>query len=144
MAGFEVTEIALGAIVSLILAIVIADTLNFEFGLKSLPRVLIFVFAYIPRFLLELIKANVDVARRVLNPSLPINPGFIRIPTDIKSEYGKLTLANSITLTPGTLALDMDEDYIYIHWIDVKGETIEERQTQVSGVFEKILRRVFN
>jgi multicomponent Na+:H+ antiporter subunit E len=144
LTGFELTEIALGAVVSFILAVVIADKLNFEFNLKSLPKLFIFVFAYIPRFILELIKANIDVAKRVLNPSLPINPGFIKIPTSIKSEYGKLTLANSITLTPGTLSLDMDENFIYIHWIDVKGETIKERQTQVSGVFEKILRRVFS
>ncbi len=144
LTGFELTEIALGAVVSLILAIVIADKLNFEFGLKSLPKLFVFVFAYIPRFILELIKANIDVAKRVLNPSLPINPGFVRIPTAIKSEYGKLTLANSITLTPGTLSLDMDEDAIYIHWIDVQGESEEARQKKVSGIFEKILRRVFN
>ena len=99
---------------------------------------------YIPVLIVALIKANLDVAKRVLNPALPLNPGFVKIPTELNSDLGKLTLANSITLTPGTLSIDADDHSIYIHWIDVQGDSAEAYQANVSSGFEKTLRRVFH
>lgn len=68
---------------------------------------LIYLIAYIPVFFWAMIKANFDVAYRVLHPRMPINPGIVLIKTDLKSDTGKLALANSITLTPGTLTMDV-------------------------------------
>lgn len=87
--------------------------------------------------------ANLDVARRVLSIKIPLNPGIVKVKTDLKSDFGKLTLANSITLTPGTLSIDVEDDYIYIHTIDVKGKTESENQANISGPFEKILGGIF-
>lgn len=144
MAGVHVQELIVGVVVSLILSYILASYVNFSFGIKAIPKVMLFVLLYIPVLIIELIKANVDVAKRVLNPKLPINPGFVKVPTKLKGDIGKLVLANSITLTPGTISIDVDEENVFIHWIDVKGKTTEEHQKHVSSKFETILGRIFN
>jgi multicomponent Na+:H+ antiporter subunit E len=77
-------------------------------------------------FLFELIKSNLDVARIVLSPSLPINPGIVEVKTVLKSKMARVLLSNSITLTPGTITVDIKDDTLYIHWINVKSHNIEE------------------
>jgi multicomponent Na+:H+ antiporter subunit E len=69
----------------------------------------------------SIIKSNVDVARVVLSPTMPIKPGIIGIPLDVQSERGMTILANIITLTPGTVSLDISSDRktLYIHTLDV-------------------------
>lgn len=143
LTNFSIPELLTGFIVSLILAGVISKVVDYSFDFTIIPKVFVFIFAYVPVFIAEMIKANIDVAARVLNPALPLNPGFVKVPTKLKGNVGKLTLANSITLTPGTLSVEADDDYIYIHWIDVKGETPEEYQKNVSSKFEKILGGIY-
>ena len=90
-----------------------------------------------------MIKANLDVAKRVIDPSLPINPAIVEISTDLKSNQAKLFLANSITLTPGTLTVDIVEDKLYVHWIDLTAEDPAEQKKIISEKFEKLLEGVF-
>lgn len=99
----------------------------------------IFVFAW------ECMKANVDVALRVLNPRLPINPGIVKVKTILKTESGLTFLANFITLTPGTFSVDVDKDngYLYIHWIDVTTQDVDKASRIIVSKFEKILKEVF-
>ncbi len=144
MAGISTNELILGAIVCITLSYVLTNYMNIEFDLFQIPKIVVFLVTYIPTLFIELVKANIDVAKRVLNPSLPINPGIVKVPTEIKNEYGKLILANSITLTPGTISIDADDDCIYVHCIDVKGKTPEDHQSNISLKFEAILRRTFN
>jgi multicomponent Na+:H+ antiporter subunit E len=144
MAGFDVQELIVGAAVSIILSVILANYVQFSFGFTIIPKLLLFIVLYIPILIIELIKANLDVAKRVLNPKLPIRPGIVKVPTEIKSDIGKLVLANSITLTPGTISIDADSENVYIHWIDVKGDGSEEHQKHISSKFENVLRRVFN
>ena len=99
-------------------------------------------------FPVELLKANWDVARRALSPALPINPGIVKVPSEMKSEYGQAMLANSITLTPGTITLDVAEDeqgkaWYYIHWIDVAEGTAEDQGETIKGTLEKWVGRIF-
>jgi len=143
MAGIDPQELVLGGLVAVILSYILANYLNVQFSVMIVPKLILFIFLYIPVLIIELIKANIDVAKRVLNPKLPINPGIVKVPTSIKSDTGKLILANSITLTPGTISIDADDDSVYVHWIDVKGKP-EDYQDQVSSSFEKILRRLFH
>jgi len=144
MAGFDANEMILGGLVCVTLAYVLTNYLDISFNLLAIPKIALFLITYIPTLLFELIKANIDVAKRVLNPSLPINPGIVKVPTQIKNEYGRLILANSITLTPGTISLDADDEGIYVHWIDIKGEDASDYQKEISLSFESILRRTFN
>ncbi|MFQ5757816.1 MAG: Na+/H+ antiporter subunit E [Acidiferrobacterales bacterium] len=70
---------------------------------------------YWPWLAWEILKSNVDVACRILNPTLPISPTVIRVKASQKSELGKVIYANSITLTPGTVSIDIDGDRIEVH-----------------------------
>ena len=65
------------------------------------------------------------MAYRVLNPYLPIKPGIVRIKTSLTSEFAKTILANSITLTPGTLTVEVDGEDFYVHWINVSSDNPE-------------------
>ena len=104
-----------------------------------------FLVYYLPVFLWECLKANLDVAYRVLHPQLPIKPGIVKIKTNLKSDAGLTFLANSITLTPGTMSVDIDKEngIIYIHWIKVKTTDTEEATKIISEHFERILTKIF-
>lgn len=97
----------------------------------------LFVFFY------ELIKANIDVALRVVNPRLPLNPGIVKVRTRLASRIGRTVLANAITLTPGTLTVDIEGDLLYVHWIDITSADQEALTRQILGKFEKYLEAMF-
>jgi multicomponent Na+:H+ antiporter subunit E len=111
------------------------------------PVKLFFFIIYIPVFFWELIKANLDLAYRTLHPALPINPGIVKIPTEIKSDLGLALLANSITLTPGTITADITQQsgktYLFIHWINVKSSDEAKNKAIIAGKFERLIRRIF-
>ena len=107
------------------------------------PKRLAFLIIYIPVFLWDVVKANLDVAYRVLSPKMPIRPGIVEIHTDLKSDIAKLGLANSITLTPGTLTMDVDGDRMFIHWINVKSDDIKEASEDIGGKFERYMKVIF-
>ncbi len=70
---------------------------------------------YIPWLLWAIVKANVDVAKRVLSPQMPIDPCVVRVEATQKSDLCRVIFANSITLTPGTVSLDLDGEDIVVH-----------------------------
>jgi multicomponent Na+:H+ antiporter subunit E len=79
-----------------------------------------------------------------LDPKLPIRPGIVRVRTKLKSPLARLILANSITLTPGTFVVDIQEDIIYVHWIEVCCEDDPQAITEnIAGPFEKILAKIY-
>ena len=143
LTSFQIEEVILGSIVSAVLSVILVKYLDFKIDWKFPVRLLKFLFIYIPVFIWKLILANLDVARRVLSPKIPLNPGIVKVKTGLKGDLGKLTLANSITLTPGTLTIDVEEDYIFVHTVDVKGKNESENQANISGSFEKILGGIF-
>jgi len=65
----------------------------------------------------EIVKANLDVARRILDPKLPIDPVVVTVKTTQSSELGQVIYANSITLTPGTVSMRVTDDAILVHAI---------------------------
>ncbi len=96
-------------------------------------------------FFIDEVRAHLDVMRRILSPSMPINPGIVKVPYGVKTDYAMTTIANSITNTPGTVVVDVDpvERNFYVHWIDVKTTEPEEARLRISNVFEKYAWRVF-
>ena len=102
-----------------------------------------FAIIYLPYFLWYCMKANLDVAVRVIHPDVPIRPGIVKVQTSLVSEMGKTFLANSITLTPGTLTIDIDGQDLYVHWINIKTDDPEKRVAEIVGRFEPLLRRIF-
>ncbi|MFB6266904.1 MAG: Na+/H+ antiporter subunit E [Halodesulfurarchaeum sp.] len=89
---------------------------NLSYGIRATPYAII----YIAVFLKELVVANFDVAYRVVAPSMPIEPAVLYIPLRVERPTAISTIANSITLTPGTLTMDYDEDAnaLYVHTIN--------------------------
>ena len=143
LAGFLIEEVILGIVVSAVLTFILSKYLDYSIDITFPVKLLKFVFIYIPVFIWKLVLANLDVARRVLSPKIPLNPGIVKVKTDLKGDLGKLTLANSITLTPGTLSIDVDDEHIYVHTLDVKGVGEVEQSKKIAGLFEKILGGIF-
>ncbi len=141
--SFQLEILIIGAVLSFILSIIFGrrtDVLN-EF--KFTPAAFLYTFIYLLVFFVELVKSNIDVALRVLKPSLPINPGIVKTKTVLKSKMARMILTNSITLTPGTLTVDIDDDILYIHWIDVESEDIDVATEKIVKKFEKILVKIY-
>ncbi|MFH1398382.1 MAG: Na+/H+ antiporter subunit E [Candidatus Omnitrophota bacterium] len=111
---------------------------------KQISRYLWFLY-YIPLFIWECIKANIDVAYRVAHPDLLINPGIIKVKTILKSDTALTFLANSITLTPGTMSVDIDQEngFLYIHWIYIKDQDTQKAAEIIVRRFERLLKRIF-
>jgi len=142
----DAEHLVAGAVVALIVAAVMGSFFVTRPHMALHPvRILLFLFWYVPVFLWEMLKANLDVAYRVMHPALPIRPGIVKLKTTLRSETGLTFLANSITLTPGTLTIDVDreEGALYIHWIHVKGEDPATVYDRIGSTFERILRRIF-
>ena len=108
----------------------------------TLKKTLYFLL-YIPVFFWEMMKANFDVAYRVVHPKMPIRPGIVQIKTNLKSDMAKLILGNSITLTPGTLTVEIVKDNLLIHWINVKTEDIDKATDIIGKRFETYLKVIF-
>ena len=75
---------------------------------------------FTPLFIINLIKSNIEIAKIVLNPKLPINPAIIKLKLNTNNDFYKLLLANAITLTPGTITMEVKDNDIYIHILDLK------------------------
>jgi multicomponent Na+:H+ antiporter subunit E len=99
---------------------------------------------YVPYLFYHILLANLDVLYRIVHPKRPINPGIVKVKTSLKSVTARTALANSITLTPGTLTVDMKDDGIlYIHCINLKETDIDTVTKRIVVPFEKILAKVF-
>ena len=92
---------------------------------------------YLPWLAWEIVKANIDVTRRVLDPRLPVGPTVFRVAASQKSELGHVIYANSITLTPGTVTIDIDGDVLVVHALTreaAEGVMTGEMDRRVSAV----------
>ncbi len=80
------------------------------------------------------------------HPDLPIHPGIVKVKTTLRSEVGLTFLANSLTLKPGTMTVDIDKEkgFLYVHWADVKSQDIEKATDLIVRKFERVLMRIFS
>lgn len=141
----DIQEIIAGLIISLIVTLISGHFLVTSKKKNNLFKRLIYGLGYIFKFLWEMIKANFHVAYIVIHPKLPIKPGIIKIHSELQKDVSLTMLSNSITLTPGTLTVDIDEQQknLYIHWIDVKSRDVAENTRTIGARFEPILAEVF-
>ena len=140
---FDLTVLLIGAGFTIIIGIVFCRNCDLFLEIKLSPKAIFFTPIFILIFLWELLKSNLDVARIVLSPSLPISPGIVEAKTKLKSKMGRLILANAITLTPGTFTIDMEEDTLFIHCINVKCDNMEEATKNIIYKFEKYLEVMY-
>lgn len=99
------------------------------------PRILL----YWPWLAWRIVKANVEVARLIVHPALPIEPLVLKAATSQKSELGQVIYANSITLTPGTVAVDLGPGAIQVHCLtrrlaaDIESGEMDRRVSRLEG-----------
>jgi multicomponent Na+:H+ antiporter subunit E len=114
------TTFLVGLAVGLPVAYVFRRLYEAVLDISRLVRSIPYVFAYAAVFSKEVVVANFDVAYRVLAPEMPLEPQVILVPLRVETSLGITTIANSITITPGTVTLDHDpdENALYVHIID--------------------------
>jgi len=141
--GLDGQSLLVGAVASLLVALVLGG------GMAERPAQLLnpvrwfWLLCYIPVFAYYCAKANLQVAYLVLHPQMPIKPGIVKVRTRLRTKMGITALANSITLTPGTLTVDAGEDgELYVHWIEVKTTDEEEATKEIASRFDCFLARI--
>ena len=107
------------------------------------PRRIVYAIGYLFYLLGAILRSNIDVALRVVRPRIPIDPGIVSVQTRLRSPMGRTVLANSITLTPGTLSVEIRGDTLFIHWIDVSGRDAEAATREIVRPFERFLEVIF-
>lgn len=142
----DLQHILVGIVVAGLVSYVTGDLLIIPPKYFGQPKRYLYFFRdYLPLFLKECLKANLDVAWRVIKPDPELNPGIVKVKTKLKTELGLTVLANTLTLIPGTLCVDLDqnEGFMYIHWINVKTKDIDQATEILITKFEKILIKIF-
>jgi multicomponent Na+:H+ antiporter subunit E len=139
---FTMANIIVGTVSSIICSLFFGRVFVTNVYKLLQPKRYFWFIIYLFIFIWACIKANLDVAYRVLHPAMPIRPGIVKVKTTLKSEMAKMLLANSITMTPGTISVDIIDDYLYIHWIYIRSEDPEVYTGMITGAFEKYIKRI--
>lgn len=111
----DLVQIIVGGLVALSITIYSFDTEKPNNQQKLTLKYFIALIVFGFKLVYEIIKANIDVAKLVLAPKLKIQPQFKKIRNPMKSDLNKVIYGNSITLTPGTITVELENDYIIIH-----------------------------
>lgn len=112
----SIRTVFIGVAVSLLIIVFSKDIAftNKEMPAYSLKNLIVYG-KFVLILLVEIVKANIDVALIVLNPTMPISPCFVKVPLKINNNIVKVIYGNAVTLTPGTLTIDIEEDGFIIH-----------------------------
>uniref|UniRef100_A0A7C2BLZ3 Cation:proton antiporter n=1 Tax=Thermosphaera aggregans TaxID=54254 RepID=A0A7C2BLZ3_9CREN len=114
-------------------------------GKLSVTRFLRAVAYLVKYFTIVEAKAHWGVVKLILKPGAKYRPAIVRVPYQVSNEYSIVSIANSITNTPGTVVIDIDENrkVFYVHWIDAKALEDQEARRNVSEAFEKDISKIF-
>ncbi len=132
-----------GVVVTAFIALAFSTFARVYSVIRWSPSVIYHYLVYLAVFFIELLKANLNVMRLVFSPRIDIRPGIVEIKTELKTPMGRLALANSITLTPGTLVVDIKDDSLFIHWINIGATDPVAATEAISGRFEKLLKVIY-
>lgn len=130
---FYPANLLFGYLVGFLLLWIVFRNRNGQKYFSRVPKIIEFAWF----FLIELIKANLRVAKTVLSPRIRITPGVIAVPLDVKTDAEITLLTNLLTLTPGTLLLDVSTDHrvAYVHTIDFRDP--DEFRAAIKDGFER-------
>jgi multicomponent Na+:H+ antiporter subunit E len=117
---YDPFHLSLGFLCSFLVGGVSHDLLFEDIRAKNRLITIMRFIRYLPWLFYQIILANLHVAYLVLHPRLPIDPRIIKLKTGLMSDISRVTLANSITLTPGTITLDVNDQDFYVHAISKK------------------------
>ena len=129
--SLNLQELLAGVLVSAMVSLLFGSRFTIFTGFRFSWMAPVYILLYLADFFLALIAANLELARRILTPSLPIRPEMVELHTNLKSPLGRMLLANTITLTPGTLTVDVDGDKLLVHWVYCPPGNDTERATSL-------------
>ncbi len=135
--------VAVGVLAAVVIALLFGGRTAFVAEFRATPAAFAAAGRYAVHFLGELVRANLKLAAIVLSPSLPLNPGIVKVRTRLTSPVGRLLLANSITLTPGTLTVELDGEWLYVHWVTVDSDDIDAATARIVAGFEQHLEVMY-
>lgn len=138
--SFAPDVVAVGLAVSALIVWAFSDGLSFLSGYRFTP---VATLGFIAFFVKELVKANLAIAALVLRPSLPISPAIVKVRTRLTHPVARLLLANAITLTPGTLTVEIKGEWFYIHWLVAKSTDPEAATQEIVAGFERYLEVMY-
>jgi multicomponent Na+:H+ antiporter subunit E len=115
---FDVFHLSIGVGCCALVAYISHDLLFVNVRVGDMRTIVKRFFTYIPWLLYQIILANLHVVKIVLSPKMPVDPRIIRFKTKLDSDISLVTFANSITLTPGTITIDIKDGEYYVHAID--------------------------
>ncbi len=133
LSGFSFEELIAGTVAAIIVSFMSYRLFTWD---RTYPRRFLWLLAYIPYYIYAEIVSHAQVMSMIVTGK--INPGIVEISNPHKSDYGTTALANSITMTPGTLTLETGESSLYVHCIRMKSD----KQSIIQG-FERFLGRVW-
>lgn len=136
--SWDLPTFIVGYLVGIVLLLMLRRFFDGPLYIRKLYR--FFILSLI--LLRELILANIAVVKQVFKPKLTIKPGVFALKTDLNSDWEVTLLANLITLTPGTVTVDISPDQrtLYIHALDI--DDIDEAVTSIKDSFEKAIMEV--
>ena len=117
---FDAFHLTLGAVCCTIVAYLFHDLMFANVRVGDMRVVAARFIAYIPWLIQQIVLANIHVAYVVLRPSMPIDPQIVTFKTKLETDISSITLANSITLTPGTITMDIRDGVYCVHALDQK------------------------
>jgi multicomponent Na+:H+ antiporter subunit E len=139
----DIQEIVLGVAVSVIIATATRGALTGNLFRLLKPERFVASVEYVLFFLGQMVKANIDVFLRIFQPVIPIKSGIVKADLTLKSQRAIAILANSITLTPGTLTIDVIGDEIFVHWIFLPGGDVHAETQRLINGFAGRLEKIF-
>ncbi len=137
--------LAAGVVFSILASVVFVEVFTRHPRKLFSPLRYLWAILYLPVLFYYMLIANLDVMYRIIHPMMPIRPGIVKVKTRLASDSGRTALANSITLTPGTLSVDITDDgYLYVHWINVRATEVGEASGRIVARFEQLLGKIFD
>lgn len=136
--SFSLQNLAIGFLLGYVMLCLTSELLDAKGYCKRLPRLIEFVLF----FIWELVLANFRLAYDILTPQHRMRPGIIAVPLDVETDVEILLLANTISLTPGTLSLDISPDRktLYLHSMYI--DDVEKEKMKIKRGFESRLLRL--
>jgi len=135
--------LAIGVVVAGAIVLLFSGSLSVLSGHRLTPDALIATLRFVGLFLRELVRANIAMAALVLNPRLPVAPALVKVRTRLTDPVARLLLANAISLTPGTLTVEIAGEWLYVHWVVAPTTDAEEATRAIAAGFERHLEVMY-
>lgn len=143
--SYNLLEALIAVVAGAIVAYIFAADLIEDYSKISIKRLGYALFYLLKYFTIIEYNAHMGVLKLILNPKARYSPAIVRVPYDVSNTYSIVFIANSITNTPGTVVIDIDEKrkYYYVHWIDATAIEDKEAKKSVSQEFEDYIKKIF-